>query len=129
MNIESHGIILNVEHFDECVAFYKNVFNLPEMFTKEEGDFKLACLAFGDSYLMLETGGVASISEKVAYQNPTALRFNVADIHQALAYINEYDNQAEILESQWGAIIRIMDPDGNPISIRDHAGFLKQVQA
>lgn len=127
MNIDSYGIILNVENFDECVAFYKNVFNLSEMFTKEEGDFKLACLAFGESYLMLETGGVASISEKVAYQNPTALRFNVSDIHEALAFINKYDSQARILESKWGAIIRVMDPDGNPISIRDQAGFLKQV--
>jgi lactoylglutathione lyase len=36
MKIEKHGIILNVEKFDECVAFYKDLFKLSEMFSKVE---------------------------------------------------------------------------------------------
>ena len=82
MDIQNQGIILNVFNFDKCVSFYKTVFNLPEMFTKIDGDFKLTCLEFGSSYLMLETGGVASELEKDISQNPTILRFNVASIQK-----------------------------------------------
>ena len=51
MDIQNQGIILNVFNFDKCVSFYKTVFNLPEMFTKTDGDFRLTCLEFGSSYL------------------------------------------------------------------------------
>jgi lactoylglutathione lyase len=118
MKIEKHGIILNVEKFDECVAFYKDLFKLSEMFSKVEDTFRLTCLEFGDSYLMIETEGVANPSGKDVSQCPTKLRFNVLDIHNALE-----------CENDWGSIISIFDPDGNRISIRDDSGFKKQVQA
>ena len=126
MQIEDYGIILNVFNFEECVSFYKTVFDLPEMFSKVDGDFQLTCLKFGNSYLMLETGGVASSTEKDVSQNPTILRFNVADINDALAAISKYDNNAKIIENDWGSIIRVTDPDGNPISVRDNSGFKAQ---
>jgi lactoylglutathione lyase len=44
MKIEKHGIILNVEKFDECVAFYKDLFKLSEMFSKVE-DTRKRCFA------------------------------------------------------------------------------------
>jgi hypothetical protein len=71
MKIEKHGIILNVEKFDECVAFYKDLFKLSEMFSKVEDTFRLTCLEFGDSYLMIETEGVANPSGKDVSQCPT----------------------------------------------------------
>ena len=123
MDIQNQGIILNVFHFDKCVSFYKQAFDLPEMFTKVDGDFKLTCLAFGSSYLMLETGGVACDSEKDISQTPTILRFNVASIEKALEHICKFDSSAQIIENDWGSIIRVVDPDGNPISIRDNSGF------
>ena len=129
MKIEKHGIILNVEKFDECVAFYKDLFKLSEMFSKIEGAFKLTCLEFGDSYLMIETGGVATPSGKDVSQCPTKLRFNVLDIYEALESVREYGVVAEIIENDWGSIISIFDPDGNRISIRDDFGFRKQVLA
>ncbi len=129
MKIEKHGIILNVEKFDECVAFYKDLFDLPEVFSKIEGAFRLTCLEFGDSYLMIETEGVASSSGKDVSQCPTKLRFNVLDIHKALECVCYYGVYAEIIENDWGSIISIFDPDGNRISIRDESGFKKQVQA
>ena len=127
MNIENYGIILNVEKFDECVSFYKDLFNLPVMFTKVDGSFKLTCLEYGSSYLMIETEGVAVPSGKDNSQCPTKLRFNVADINQALDSVRDYGIDAEIIENDWGSIISIFDPDGNRISIRDEAGFNNQV--
>ena len=129
MKIEKHGIILNVEKFAECVAFYKDLFKLSEMFSKVEGPFRLTCLEFGDSYLMIETGGVATPSGKDVSQCPTKLRFNVLDIYEALESVREYGVDAEIIENDWGSIISIFDPDGNRISIRDDSGFRKQVLA
>jgi lactoylglutathione lyase len=126
VKIEDYGIILNVSNFEKCVSFYKSVFHLPEMFSKVDGDFQLTCLKFGNSYLMLESGGVASLTEKDMSQNPTILRFNVADIHAALISICKYDSNAKIIENDWGSIIRVTDPDGNPISIRDNSGFKSQ---
>jgi lactoylglutathione lyase len=128
VDILNQGIILNVFNFDECVSFYKKVFNLPEMFSKIDGDFRLTCLKFGDGYLMLETGGFASESEKNQAQNPTILRFNVASIQQALTHISKFDSNASIIENDWGSIIRVIDPDGNPISIRDNAGFQRDLR-
>ena len=128
MDIQNHDIILNVFNFDKCVSFYKTVFNLPEMFSKIDGDFRLVCLEFGSSYLMLETGGVASGSEKDMTQNPTILRFNVASIQKTLEHICRFDSNATIIENDWGSIIRVVDPDGNPISIRDNSGFQRDMK-
>ena len=94
-----------------------------------EDTFRLTCLEFGDSYLMIETEGVANPSGKDVSQCPTKLRFNVLDIHNALECVREYGVDAEIIENDWGSIISIFDPDGNRISIRDDSGFKKQVQA
>ncbi len=128
MDILNQGIILNVFNFDKCVSFYKTVFNLPEMFSKRDGDFRLTCLEFGNSYLMIETGGVATDSVKDFTQNPTILRFNVASIQKALEHISQFDSSATIIENDWGAIIRVVDPDGNPISIRDDSGFQRDIK-
>ena len=49
MDIQRFGLILNVENFNECVEFYKNVFNLKVLFSEEGGDFKLTCLELGDA--------------------------------------------------------------------------------
>jgi lactoylglutathione lyase len=128
VDIQNQGIILNVFNFDKCVSFYKKAFNLSEMFTKIEGDFRLTCLEFGNSYLMLETGGIACYSEKNISQNPIILRFNVSCIYKALKHIVQFSPDAQIIENDWGSIIRVIDPDGNPISIRDNSGFLSQMK-
>jgi lactoylglutathione lyase len=124
MNVEQCGIILNVYHFDACVSFYKTVFGLNELFSKVDGDFRLTCLEFGSAYLMIETGGVASAEEKSVTQTATILRFNVADIHEAFDAIRAHDANARLIENDWGTIVRCTDPDGNPISIRESAGFV-----
>lgn len=124
MEIERCGIILNVAHFDECVSFYQSLFGLPELFSKVDGDFRLTCLEFGSAYLMLETGGVACATEKTLSQSPTILRFNVADVRDAFESVLKHDDQAKLIENEWGTIVRCTDPDGNPISIRESSGFM-----
>ena len=89
MDTIRHGIILNVENFESCVEFYRKVFNLPLMFEKVEGSFKLCCLQYGDGYLMIETEGVASPVEKSIAECPTKFRFNVPDINEALAHLKK----------------------------------------
>ena len=128
MNIEEYGIILNVEKFDECVVFYKTLFNLPEMFSKIEGEFKLTCLKLGGAYLMIETEGTAVPNGKSIDQSATALRFNISDLDKTLNQVQEYDPSAQIVEYDWGSVIRLFDPDGNRISIRDAEGFNRQAR-
>ncbi|GED41542.1 hypothetical protein [Cobetia marina] len=56
-NVARYGLILNTERFDECVAFSQGLFELPLLFSMEDGDFSLTCLAYGASYLMIVQGG------------------------------------------------------------------------
>jgi len=67
-------------------------------------------------------------SEKGVSQNPTILRFNVACIKKVLKHICKFDNHAKIIDNDWGSIIRVVDPDGNLISIRDSDGFQYQLK-
>lgn len=124
MNVEQCGIILNVSRFDACVSFYRTLFGLRELFSKVDGDFRLTCLEFGTAYLMIETGGVASAEEKSVAQTATILRFNVTDIQEAFAAIRAQDGNARLIENDWGTIVRCTDPDGNPVSVRESAGFV-----
>lgn len=123
LEVDRCGVILNVERFDDCVAFYKSLFGLDELFSKVDGDFRLTCLEFGSAYLMIETGGIASDSEKTVSQSPTILRFNVPDARRAMETVLFYDHEAKLHDTDWGTIIRCTDPDGNPISIRESKGF------
>ncbi|MDB4837641.1 VOC family protein [Marinomonas sp.] len=127
MNTERYGIILNVEKYDECVAFYRDVLELNVMFSKVEGDFKLTCVEFGSCYLMIETEGFAEPSGKSIKTCPSKLRFNVSDIEAALERVKGVGIPCEFIESDWGSTINIYDPDGNRIGIRDEVSFKCQI--
>ncbi|EMR9628533.1 VOC family protein [Vibrio parahaemolyticus] len=129
MKVDRHGIILNVENYDECVSFYRDVFELKVMFTKVEGDFKLTCLEFGDSYLMIETEGHADTNGKSIASCPSKLRFNVQDINDALIRVKQFNLSHEYTENDWGTTINLHDPDGNRVGIRDEVGFVNQMSA
>ena len=129
MNIVRTGIILNVEKFDECVTFYKNLFGLKVLFEEQYGKFRLTCFEFDGSYLMVETDGFAKSEGKTLRENSTKLRFNVSNIEEALKTINAYGIEAEIIEIDWGSTINIYDPDGNRVGIRDEATFKSQIGA
>ncbi|MGY3726929.1 MULTISPECIES: VOC family protein [Cobetia] len=123
-NVARYGLILNTERFEECVAFYQGLFELPLMFRKEDGSFRLTCLSYGAGYLMIEKGGKAIEGGKTPEQGSAKLRFNVRDIDQALADVKAWGIDAEIEETPWGRTIHLHDPDGNRVGIRDEATFL-----
>ena len=128
MNSISHsqtGIILVVKNFEECVAFYRDLFGLKVMHEKKHGDFRLTCLEFGSSYLMIETEPPfpKTADEKGLDQNPTKLRFNVPNIKAALRTVHAFGLDAHINECGWGSTINLTDPDGNRVGIRDERGF------
>ena len=128
MNIVRTGIILNVEKYDECVAFYKEVFGLDILFEESEGSFRLTCFTYGGSYLMVETGGIAQPAGKSIRENATKLRFNVSNIEDALQTLHSHGIEPEIQHNSWGSTINIHDPDGNRIGIRDEPTFFSQIQ-
>ena len=129
MNTQRYGIILNVEKYDECVAFYRDVLELSVMFSKVEADFKLTCLEFGSGYLMIETDGYAEPGGKSIKSCPSKLRFNVSDIKEACKRVKSFGVPAELIESEWGSTLNIYDPDGNRIGIRDEISFKRQINA
>lgn len=121
------GIILNTERYDDCLAFYRGLFELPILFQQREGDFRLTCFDYNGSYLMLETGGHARPAGKSISENATKLRFNVADLAAALQQIKGFGIDAQISRHDWGSTIDIFDPDGNRVGIRDETGFAGQI--
>ena len=127
MEVQRTGIILNTDKYEACVAFYRDLFDLPFMFEKVEGDFRLTCLEFGGCYLMIETGGSSNREGKSIAENATKIRFNVANIESALNKVRAFGLEADIVENSWGATINIFDPDGNRVGIRDEPGFSEQV--
>ena len=129
MEVARTGIILNVEKFDECISFYKDLFGLKVLFEEQYGEFKLTCFAFGGSYLMVETDGYAKPEGKSLRENSTKLRFNVSDIEGALERIIGYGIEAKITTNDWGSTINIFDPDGNRVGVRDEASFQSQIGA
>jgi len=128
MKFERTGVILNTENFEDCVIFYRDVFELKQIYQECKGDFRLCCLDFGGSYLMIETGGVAKPDGKAISESATKLRFNVDDIDLALENLNQHGIKAEINRNDWGSTIDLHDPDGNRIGIRDEMTFIQQIQ-
>ena len=124
MDIARHGIILNVEKYRECVAFYRELFGLKVLFETPD----LTCLEFGSCYLMIEKEGVANPRGKSMDENSTKLRFNVPDVERALQKVRAYGIHAAIERHPWGSTINLHDPDGNRIGIRDEAGFVDQLR-
>ena len=127
MNILRTGIILNVEKFDECVSFYRDLFDLEVMFEERSAAFRLTCLEFGGSYLMIETDGFAKPEGKSLRENASKLRFNVADLDSALKKIRARGIDAEISRNDWGSTINLFDPDGNRVGVRDEETFKLQI--
>ncbi len=51
MNVVRTGVVLNTEHYEECVSFYRSVFELDGLFQESDGTCRLTCFRFGGSYL------------------------------------------------------------------------------
>ncbi|MCF7699339.1 VOC family protein [Loktanella sp. M215] len=109
------GIILLTERFDACVAFYRDTLGLPVWFEKPG----LVCLRFGGGYLMIEQEGVAAPGRKSVQQNPTILRFNVADVRAMAAMMTAAGIDVTVKDYDWGTIGTFIDPDGNTCGLKN----------
>ncbi|KAB7615761.1 glyoxalase/bleomycin resistance/dioxygenase family protein [Amylibacter sp. SFDW26] len=127
MQFERTGIILFTYNYDACVSFYTKILGLPVLFSINEGDTHLTCCDFFGAYLMIETGGPDAQHTKTMAQNPTKLRFNVADVENAA---QELESKGIIVQRgvfDWGTIANFTDPDGNMCSLRDQKTFSEQM--
>jgi lactoylglutathione lyase len=107
--VRTHGIILGTERFEACVAFYRDILELPVWYEKPG----LVCLRFGDGYLMVETGGVARDGRKLQSENPTILRLNVDDVIAAAQELRQRGIDVDVQHYAWGTVGTFADPDGN----------------
>ena len=115
LEFDTVGIILGTERFDACLAFYRDTLGLPVWFEKDQ----LVCLHYGDGYLMIETGGFAKDAVKSNTQNPTMLRFNVADVYASAELLRDKGVDVDVKEFNWGIVGTFADPDGNKCELKD----------
>ncbi|TDJ14358.1 MAG: hypothetical protein E2O65_14510 [Gammaproteobacteria bacterium] len=120
MIFERTGVILCTEKYDECVAFYSEVLDLPIIETLNDDHSKLTVLRFGgNTYLMVETGGKAITSGKSLSQNPVWLRFNVKSVEDAAVELLDKGIDVKTKKEVWGTVGDFKDPDGNMCSFRE----------
>ena len=72
---------------------------------------------------MIEKGGKAVQGRKSVTQNPTKLRFNVADVEKVARQLSNKDIDVIVRKEVWGSVADFTDPDGNLCSLRDEATF------
>ena len=108
-------MILFTEHYEACVRFYRDALGLPVVFDKGH----LITLGFGSGYLMIEQEGVAVDGAKSRAQNPTILRFNVADVEAAASMLRERGIAVEVNHWDWGITGQFRDPDGNLCELKN----------
>jgi len=115
MKLLKAGIILFTEKYEQCVSFYRDKVGLPFVSDTPE----LTVLAFDQAYLMIETGGISSITQKTRSQNPTVLRFNVANVQEAADELQAKGVSVEVKTFSWGVIGAFTDPDGNRCELKN----------
>jgi len=123
MDYTRSGVILSTHHYKACVAFYRDVLGLPLLFSLDEPGSTLTCFDLGGAYLMVEPGGPKAQSKKSLAQNPTKLRFNVADVEAAAVELNAKGVAVTRYDYDWGSTAEFVDPDGNACALRDEASF------
>jgi lactoylglutathione lyase len=117
------GIILFVERYADCVAFYRDVLELPLAFEIDRPGSRLTGFDYSGAYLMIEEGGWAKDGGKSIAETQARLRFNVADLDAAIAELRAKGVALERADYDWGAVALFHDPDGNPCQLRGERGF------
>ena len=117
------GIILFTENYEECVEFYGSELELETLHKINRPGERLTIFLLGDTYLMVESGGVSSVSAKTIEQNPTKLRFNVSDVLETSGLLKGKGIDVHVFEHTWGVTAEFTDPDGNLCALRSDRGF------
>jgi len=107
------GIILFTEKYEECVAFYRDVVELPVMYVQND----LTCFLFGGSYLMVEPDGIAKDKKDIS-QNPTTLRFDVDSFDESVKFLQGKGVDVSVQVYDWGTVGEFYDPDGHRCSLK-----------
>lgn len=115
MEFFEFGLILFIERYEECVAFYRDILQLEIRNEKET----LVTFEIPNGYLMVEQGGVGSEQEKSRKQNPAVLRFDVGTLASSVKNLEArgVHFSKRSLAFDWGTIAVFNDPDGNRIEL------------
>ena len=124
MKIETTGLILYTRNYEETVKFYRIIFGLETLYTKEN----LTCLKLGSGYLMIE------LDDEDQLNNPNkgcrekfCIRFNVKDVKQAIINLKKNNIPFEYYEYDWGQLAKFKDPDGNLVGLRSSKDHLEDI--
>tara|TARA_R110002012_G_scaffold306017_2_gene510442 strand:- start:348 stop:725 length:378 start_codon:yes stop_codon:yes gene_type:complete len=123
MKFSMAGIILFTENYEECVDFYGSALELEVLHKIDRPGERLTTFLLGDTYLMVESGGVSSDNPKTIDQNPTKIRFNVSDVLERSAVLKGRGIDVQVFEHTWGITAEFADPDGNLLALRSDTGF------
>lgn len=123
MRYTRHGVVLPVEDYDGCVAFYRDVLDLPMLFQIDRPDSVLTGFDLAGAYLLVEPGGRAKTPETFPEDAQIRLRFNVADLDAAIAELRGKGVKVRRLDHSWGSVGLFRDPDGNLCQLRSDSGF------
>ena len=123
MKFTRAGIILNTENTAACRAFYADVLGLPVLHHFGHGEDEITIFGLGETYLMVEHGGVAHPDRRPVAACPVKFRFNVADIGTACSALRAQGVDVTVLHHDWGTTAEFQDPDGNRCALRSDEGF------
>ena len=123
MNFTKAGIILFTQNYDTCVYFYGRILELQLLHRIDRPGERLTTFELGDTYLMVETGGVAHDGKKPVEASLVILRFNVSDVTVSANELRRKGVTVNIIDHTWGTTAAFIDPDGNRCALRSDAGF------
>ncbi len=127
MDISRIGHILYVKKYEECVAFYESVLELPILIKKEE----LTCFDLYGTYLMVEKEDRQEYLSIKENHNKvfSCIRINSRNVKSKVAHLKLKNVQVDYQEHPWGIVAKFFDPDGNLLAFKDEESFEKQMEA
>lgn len=123
MHFTMAGVILFTKNYEECVDFYGDILELETLHKIDRAGEQLTTFKLGDSYLMVETGGIEHRKPKTVESSPIKFRFNVPDVKSACVALRGKGIAVQVFEHTWGTTAEFHDPDGNCCALRSDEGF------
>ena len=123
MNFTMAGVILFTQNYEECVDFYGQTLGLKILHRIDRVGEQLTTFILGDTYLMVETGGIAHDGKKTVESSPIKIRFNVPDVKATCDQLRSKGLKVDVFDHSWGKTAEFADPDGNLCALRSDKGF------
>jgi lactoylglutathione lyase len=117
------GLILYVQRYAECVAFYRDLLELRVLFETSE----LTCFEFGNGYLMVELDDQQPPLQRQE-SHAACLRLNVPNVKQFADALRNRGISVDYQEHPWGTVAKFLDPDGNLCAFKDDEKFEQQIR-